>query len=258
MTTADSPSKAQRPCSCDVQGPHYPCSIADFAEAEAKRICRALGVPYTPDTDPQDDDMEGGVTAALIEQEAEARPKPSEGFVEKVRSYIQEQAGVTLSRSLLREALIPEGADDLVGGVAAALIEQQARALTAREHLDAAREAAHPLPKGSTIPAHMLFWVNSGDGEWDLVPYGPVADFDTSPFPAAEYRTLEPVPRPDLTVPRRSRRTCSCGSPMRGRGGAPPMRSPSRDTARPVLSRDPLDQVPGRRRRAPADRGRGP
>ena len=103
MTATDNTSNAKRPCACGVQGPHYPRPLGDTADGgatsgpaeaaaaklaaqvqsgvvDAKRIFRALGVPYTPDTDPQDYDMEGGVTAAAIEKEAEPPAYTAEDF----------------------------------------------------------------------------------------------------------------------------------------------------------------------------------
>lgn len=70
------------------------------------------------------------------------------------------------------------------------------RTMTARDHLNAARDLGHPLPKGTTIPEGAAFWVRSPGEPWEFVSPGPDEDFDTSPFPNSQYVLLDPK-RPD-------------------------------------------------------------
>lgn len=67
--------------------------------------------------------------------------------------------------------------------------------MTARDHLNAARDLGHPLPKGATIPEGAAFWVRSPGEPWEFVSPGPDEDFDTSRFPNSQYILLDP-PRP--------------------------------------------------------------
>ena len=60
--------------------------------------------------------------------------------------------------------------------------------LTAKEHLEAAWEAAYPVPKGQVIPAGKLFIVRHKQGQFTTTTV------DTPSIPTSWIRTLTPLP----------------------------------------------------------------
>lgn len=62
--------------------------------------------------------------------------------------------------------------------------------LTAKEHLEAAWEAAFPVPEGRKVPAGVPFIVRWKDGDFWVYPTGSAAGSGVG----GEVRTLEPLP----------------------------------------------------------------